>query len=42
MKKIFWIRNKRKIQFSKEEEALIKKKFTAEEISNIYKVLDKI
>ena len=33
---------KGKIQFSKEEEALIKKKFTSEEISNIYTALDKI
>ena len=39
---IFHIKNKGKIQFSKEEEALIKKKFTAEEISNIYTALDKI
>ena len=39
---IFWVKNKGKIQFSKEEEALIKKKFTSEEISNIYTAFDKI
>ena len=39
---IFWIRNKGKIQFSQEEETLIKKKFTSEEISNIYTAFDKI
>ena len=38
----FWIRNKGKIQFSQEEEKLIKKKFTSEEITNIYTSFDKI
>ena len=38
----FWIRNKGKIQFSKEEEKLIKKIFTSEEITNIYTAFDKI
>jgi len=37
-----WVRKKGKIQFSKEEEALIKKKFSSEEISNIYTAFDKI
>ena len=37
-----FIRNKEKIKFSKEEEALIKQKFTSEEISNIYAACDKI
>ena len=39
---LLWVRKKGKIQFNKEEEALIKKKFTSEEISNIYTALDKI
>ena len=29
---LLWIRNKGKIKFSQEEEAIIKKKFTSEEI----------
>ena len=37
-----WIRNKGKIQFNKKKKKLIKKKFTSEEISNIYNALDKI
>ena len=37
-----WVRNKGKIKFSKEEESLIKKIFTSEEISNIYTALEKI
>ena len=37
-----WIKNKGKIQFSQEEEKLLKKKFTSEEISNIYTAFDKI
>ena len=37
-----WIRNKGKIKFNQEEEALLKKKFTSEEISNIYAAFDKI
>ena len=37
-----WIKNKGKIQFNQEEEKLLKKKFTSEEISNIYTALDKI
>ena len=36
------IRNKEKTKFSKEEEELIKKKFTSEEISNIYAACDKM
>ena len=39
---LLWIRNKGKIKFSQEEEALIKKKFTSEEISNINTALEKI
>ena len=39
---IFWILNKGKIQFNQEEEKLIKKKFTSEEITNIYTACDKI
>ena len=37
-----WIRNKEKIKFNQEEEALLKKKFNSEEISNIYSAFDKI
>ena len=36
------ISNKEKIKLSQEEEALIKKKFTSKEISNIYTAFDKI
>ena len=37
-----WIKNKEKIKFNQEEEALLKKKFNSNEMSNIYTAFDKI